>query len=100
MHLTINSVGTWRKEIISLTRNIHFWIILALTIAIVTLYYVNGFKDYIHWFWRFRVFEFTYRINGSLLYLPFVYAILAFGLSGILSAWIFSLIIICSFFAL
>jgi two-component system, NarL family, sensor histidine kinase DegS len=93
LHTDIHLNKTWLLKAKELSGNVHFWAIGVLITGITAIYYINGFNDYVHWFWRFRAFEFVYDINGCLLYVPFIYAILVFGLPGILIAWIFSILI-------
>jgi len=94
MHQFLGYARLWKITTPKLWNNIHFWIILCLIISISSIYYLNGFHDYVDWFWWFRVTEYRYNINGILLYIPFIYAVLIFGWAGILIAWTVSILII------
>lgn len=75
-------------ELAKIIRNFHFWILIALTAAVATLYY--GWSDWFPWFWRFFVFEFVNDAIGSLFFIPFLYASLVFWWRGSLIVWFLS----------
>lgn len=76
-------------ELDRLTRNFHFWIIIAIIAAISILYY--EWKDWFPWFWHVYFFEFKNNILGTLFLIPFLYASLVFWWRGSLIAWFLSI---------
>lgn len=95
MHGITESIAILRKETYKMMRNPHFWIICSMMIAFSILYY-TGFptiKEKAAWLRDFRTFEYIHNIQGSLLYLPFIYAAVAFGWIGITTIWVISLTI-------
>lgn len=75
-------------ELARMTHNAHFWIIIALMVALTVIYY--GWKDWFPWFWRFFFFEYKNNIVGTLFIVPFVYASLVFWWRGSLIVWLLS----------
>lgn len=83
----------------SIIKKFHIIIIILLILFIVHLYYSFEIdRSYIDnrfpWFERLIFFEFGHHVNGILLYIPFIYAILVFNWRGALFFWIPSLILI------
>lgn len=72
-------------ELDKMIRNVHFWIIIAITGALILFYY--GWDDWFPWFWRFFVFEFGHDIIGTLFLVPFLYAFVIFWWRGSLIVW-------------
>lgn len=72
-------------ELVKIIRNIHFWIIIAITGTLAVIYY--GWDDWFPWFWRFFVFEFGRDIIGTLFLIPILYAALVFRWLGVLLIW-------------
>ena len=79
-------------KLVEKIRNFHFWVILALIAGIIFIYY-DWFWRY-EWFWYVSLWEFRFDIIGSLLFIPFLYASLAFGLRGAVIVWLIALIAI------
>jgi len=79
-------------RLVELIRNYHFWIIIGL-IAGVVFVYNDWFWRY-DWFWLFCHWEFRNDIIGTLLFIPFLYATVVFGLRGAIIVWLLSLIAI------
>ena len=69
----------------TMVKDVHFWIALAVTLAIAVIYY--DWYDRYEWFWYFSVFEFRNDIIGSLFFVPFVYASLIFWWRGSIITW-------------
>ena len=73
--------------------NPHTLIIVAIILALTYAYYYNlsmvsHSSQHWSWFWELIIFEFNYSFNGSLFYIPLLYAAYIFGWRGILSAWL------------
>jgi signal transduction histidine kinase len=82
----------------------HFWAILLIIIFIVSLYYSWPWREAnlaqsiwhwipgISWLGDLAVWEFKYRVIGSLLFIPTIYASVFFWLRGAIVAWFLSFI--------
>jgi len=66
--------------------NPQLWVILIILLSITILYYLDLFflQRSREWLWNLRVIEYVNHINGSLFYLPIVYAIATLGWRGTL----------------
>jgi len=73
-------------------RNFHFWIILAISISILVIYY--GWKDWFPWFWQYIIIEYRNNIVGILLLIPFIYGSLVFRWRGSLIIWLITILAI------
>ena len=69
--------------------NTWFWLILLLVLIIAAIYYLNLFviDERWGWFWRLEVIEFVSDVNGSLMYIPFIMAVVLVGFNGIAIIW-------------
>lgn len=72
-----------------MVQNVHFWIVIAIVLAIAVIYY-DWYAQY-EWFWYFSVFEFKNDIIGSLFLIPFLYASLVLSWRGSLVVWSLSM---------
>jgi len=79
-------------RLVELIRNYHFWIIIGVIAGIVFIY--NEWFWKYDWFWLFCHWEFRNDIIGTLLFIPFLYATVVFGLQGAIIVWLLSLIAI------
>lgn len=77
---------------LEIAKSIHFFVILIVIGLLVVNYYV--WEEYSPWFWHILVFEFKYDIIGSLLFIPLLYASIAFWWRGTLLVWLLSLCVI------
>jgi signal transduction histidine kinase len=73
-----------------------FWLILLLVLIIAAIYYLNLFimDERWGWFWRLEVIEFGSDVNGSLMYIPFIMAVVLVGFSGIAIIWSTAMVLI------
>ncbi len=80
-------------------RSPHFWR-LTLIVAILSLGYYGiassapAIYESLPWVRLFIAFEFNYRLNGSLFFIPFLYAAIAFRWRGTLAVWLICMAII------
>jgi two-component system, NarL family, sensor histidine kinase DegS len=76
--------------------NPYLWVLLIMVIAISIPYYYDfmSFGHRLDWIWQFRIIEYIYHINGSLLYLPIIYSAIIFGWTLTLYLWIILLIVL------
>ncbi len=65
------------------------WLIIFITSGICILYYLDILyvRENISWFGFYRIDEYIYHINGILLYIPVLFATVAFGWRGTIVAW-------------
>jgi two-component system, NarL family, sensor histidine kinase DegS len=97
-HLIINlgilPTGLSLDKAIRTLANPCLWVLLLLIIAISIPYYFDfmSFGHRLDWVWQFRIIEYIYHINGSLIYLPIVFSIISFGWTVTLYIWIILLI--------
>lgn len=77
------------SELKKTIRCVHFWIIIAIMVAIVIIYYI-GYNQF-HWFWHYSHFEFKNDSIGGLFFIPFLYASLVFWWRGSLIVWALSM---------
>jgi len=96
MRSFIGSTGMLRKKAIRIMRNPHFWIICFLTVAFLTLYILSysTIREKVTWLHEYRIFEYVHNIQGSLLYIPYIYAAVIFGWIGVTTVWVLSFSII------
>jgi len=74
-------------------RNVHLWAIIFIITTITILYYNTSAilaNDLFIWFEWLKVYEYIYDIQGSLLFIPFLYAFIALGWRGAVVVWILS----------
>jgi signal transduction histidine kinase len=83
-------------KITKVLSNPHFWFLSILIILISIPYHYDflSFNHRIEWVWQFRFTEYVYHLNGSLIYLPFIYAALVFGWASALYVWMLSFVIV------
>jgi signal transduction histidine kinase len=76
--------------------NPHVWFLTILIVLVSIPYHFDflSFNHRIEWIWQFRFTEYVYHINGSLVYLPFIYAAVVFGWVSALYVWTLSFIIV------
>jgi len=96
MNLPIKSLRELAKQAKIAASNPHFWIIIVLILFLTYLYHIPFVDLGIGppGIWRFRMFEFTIGLTGSLFYLPIIYSAIVFGWSGIIITWIVSIAIL------
>jgi two-component system, NarL family, sensor histidine kinase DegS len=79
----------WKNIAVTLFRNVHFWIIIALITAITFIYYYALFPytQREHFLDPLAFFESYYRLNGLLYTIPLLYAAIIFPWYGTLILW-------------
>ena len=75
-------------------RNYHFWIILALILAITTIYCFWPWYDWAIYWRSFALFEFNSKVIGSLFIIPFAYAFFIYRWPGMLVVWFISVAVL------
>ena len=81
--------------------NPHFWGISGLIILLSAFYYLVQLNwiavfEYFPWLRVVMIWEYTNKLNGILLYIPFIYASIIFWWRGALLTWLISLIILAA----
>ena len=86
----------WERQNRKIVSIPHFWAIVVIIITLFIIYYSNFlFPDrHWNWFWHLEVFEFNYRVNGILFYIPIIYAIFIFWWRGAMITWALSIAIL------
>jgi len=78
----------------------HFWAISFIFVAISLIYWlyfyteIDYYGDWRDWLWYLEITEFSNHINGSLFYIPLIYAAFIFWWRGTLITWLLSMAII------
>lgn len=80
-------------------KNPHLWIILFIFLVIVFLYYFafgGAYSIYspgkgFLWLNQLGLFEYSHSLNGSLFFIPFIYATVIFWWRGALAVWILAI---------
>lgn len=87
-----------RVKIADVMRTPHLWTIVLILAGITFIYYYLIFPyaepQISPWLTSFAIFEFSYRINGSLYIIPFLYTLVVFGYRGALVIWVASMVVI------
>ncbi len=80
-------------------RSPKIWGLIAVVFVLTCFYYTVALTaptiyDSFPWIRLFIAFEFSHRLNGSLFYIPFLYAAVAFRSRGTLAIWLICMAII------
>ncbi|MFC1972672.1 sensor histidine kinase [Chloroflexota bacterium] len=92
-------IRQYSKVTIDVIQSPHFWaivlIVLAISFVYYAFYYTEGSlnSDWRYLFRELAIIEIRYDIYGSLFYITFIYAALAFWWRGILITWLVTLVI-------
>ncbi len=80
----------------TLIRNPHFWILVALFIALYVIYSWDMifFNQRWEWLYKLTIFEFRFSLHGSLFAIPIIYAAYVFWWRGALVAWVLSMVVV------